>query len=164
MRPQTILGLAYQQFTGRSPSVNRLIMSERVRSSPPHDLSDVETNFGHRPGPQHAFEDHPAAGSDVSDTERLHTEDLDEASHCATSPGSTRQDRSIHPGHVDRDEATLTASSAGPDHASASTDPVDELLVQVQNIRANQAHLRNIVLRQQADMDRLRTSFERIIA
>ena len=130
MRPQTILELARHPFSNRSPSANRVFMSEQVRSLPLHDLSDVENNFGPRPGSQQAFEDHPAAGSDVSDTEHLHTDDLDEASHCATSPGSTRQDRSIHPGHVDQDEAMLTASSAGPDHASI--DPLDELLVQVQ--------------------------------
>ena len=143
MRPQTILELARRPFSNRSPSANRVFMSEQVRSLPLHDLSDVENNFGPRPGSQ-------PAGSDVSDTEHLHTDDLDEASHCATSPGSTRQDRSIHPGHVDQDEAMLTASSAGPD--PASIDPLDELLVQVQNLRANQAHLRNMFLRRQTDL------------
>ena len=162
MRPQTILGLAHQPFSNRSPLVDRFIMSEQVRSSLLHDLSDAENNFQHRRGPQQAFEDDPAAGSDVSDTEHVHTDDLREASHCATSPGSTRHDRSCHPGHSDQDEAMLTASSARPVHASI--DSLDELLVQVQSLRTNQAHLRNMVLRQQADIDRFRTSFERIVA
>ena len=130
MRPQTILGLAHQPFSYRSPSFDRF-MSEQVRSSLLHDLSDAENNFQHRRGPQQAFEDDPAAGSDVSDTEHVHTDDLREASHCATSPGSTQHDRSCHPGHFDQDEAMLTASSARPVHASI--DSLDELLVQVQS-------------------------------
>ena len=141
-------------------------MKEQVTTSPSQDRADATTNFVHQSGPQPIREDQPASRSTGPHNVPLRAAHLGGSEDASRSyvyiSGSTRQEPSVYLGQADSTENVEPVHFAG--HESTSIDVLDEILVQVHNLRTNQAHLRNMVLRQQEDIDRLRVSFERFVA
>ena len=141
-------------------------MSEQVTASPSQDRADSTADSIHPSGPQKTLEDQPVAGPNAPHSVPLRSEHLGGSqgalSSCASSPRSTRQEPSIHPGQAGQTVAVEPAHFTG--HDRISVDLTDKILVQVHNLRTSQAHLRNMVSRQQADIDRLRVSLERFVA